>query len=56
MISSRAGPGSETALEPGMVVALEPALYAETEGVRLEHVVVVTDDGCELLSQFSLEL
>lgn len=52
----RVVPGGETALEPGMVVALEPALYSETEGIRLEHVVVVTEDGCELLSQFSLEL
>jgi hypothetical protein len=25
-----------------------------TEGPRLEHVVVVTHDGCDLLSQFSL--
>jgi Xaa-Pro dipeptidase len=49
-------PGGETVLEAGMVVALEPAFYSEREGVRLEHVVLVTDDGCELLSAFSVEL
>jgi len=39
-----------------MVVALEPAAYSEGEGVRLEHVALVTDDGCEVLSRFSLDL
>ena len=39
-----------------MVVALEPAVYADGEGVRLEQVVLVTEDGCEVLSDFSLEL
>jgi Xaa-Pro dipeptidase len=49
-------PGGTTVLEPGMVVALEPAVYADGEGVRLEHVVLVTEDSCELLSTFSLDL
>jgi Xaa-Pro aminopeptidase len=39
-----------------MVVALEPALYEGDEGVRVEQVVLVTDDGCEVLSGHSLEL
>ncbi len=49
-------PGGTTELEPGMVVALEPAVYADDEGVRVEQVVLVTDDGCELLSGHDLEL
>jgi Xaa-Pro aminopeptidase len=49
-------PGWETVLEPGMVLALEPAWYGDEEGVRLEWIVLVTDDGCEVLSRHALEL
>ena len=51
-------PGSDTILEPGMVVALEPGVYDEDagEGVRVEQIVVVTDDGCEVLSSHDLDL
>ncbi|MDW5598435.1 M24 family metallopeptidase, partial [Conexibacter stalactiti] len=43
-------------LREGMVLALEPALYADDFGIRLEHVVRVTADGCEVLSRHRLEL
>ena len=34
-----------------MVIALEPGIYVpEVGGVRLEHVVVVTPDGCDVLT------
>jgi Xaa-Pro dipeptidase len=49
-------PGSKTVLEAGMVVALEPGIYAPGEGVRVERVVLVTDDGCELLSGHDLDV
>jgi Xaa-Pro dipeptidase len=49
-------PGSERVLEPGMVVALEPGIYAEGWGVRVERVALVTDDGPEVLSGHDLEL
>ena len=49
-------PGGQTRLEPGMVVALEPGVYDENEGLRLEQVVVVTEDGCTLLSNHELGL
>ena len=49
-------PYNELVLAPNMVVALEPGVYGERQGVRLEHVVVVTDDGCEVLSQFDHQL
>jgi Xaa-Pro dipeptidase len=49
-------PGSETVLEAGMVVAFEPGCYEHAEGVRVEQVVLVTGDGCEVLSGHALEL
>jgi Xaa-Pro aminopeptidase len=49
-------PGSRTVLEPGMVVAFEPGVYGDVEGVRVEQVALVTADGCEILSGHELEL
>jgi len=49
-------PGSATVLEEGMVVAFEPGSYREGEGVRVEQVVLVTADGCEILSGHDLAL
>jgi Xaa-Pro aminopeptidase len=42
---------NEKTLEAGMIVALEPGIYLPgAGGVRLEHVVLVTHDGCEVLT------
>ena len=49
-------PGSTVVLEPGMVIALEPGSYEGGEGVRVEQIVLVTDQGCELLSGHELAL
>jgi Xaa-Pro dipeptidase len=49
-------PGSATVLEEGMVVAFEPGSYGDGEGVRVEQVVLVTPDGCEVLSGHELAL
>lgn len=42
----------ETVLKPGMVLTVEPGLYIEEEsiGIRIEDDVLVTDEGCEVLS------
>lgn len=49
-------PGSERLLEAGMVVALEPGLYGDGWGLRVEQIVLVTGDGHELLSGHDLSL
>ena len=41
-----------TALKPGMFVTIEPGIYIEGElGVRIEDLVLITKDGCEVISQ-----
>jgi len=48
------GPNPPATLEPGMVFTIEPALLLEDErlGVRLEDMLVVTENGVENLSAF----
>jgi Xaa-Pro aminopeptidase len=44
-------------LEPGNVVTVEPGVYlAGRGGVRIEDLVIVTDDGPEVLTEFTKEL
>jgi Xaa-Pro aminopeptidase len=49
-------PDADRVLEAGMVIALEPGTYGDDWGVRVEQVVLVTDDGCEVLSGHDLNL
>ncbi len=50
--SPRITPYNETVLESGMLIALEPAIYKSDFGIRLEHLMAVTETGCEVLTKF----
>jgi Xaa-Pro aminopeptidase len=53
----RLGRGSEARLAPGNVVTVEPGVYVPGRGgVRIEDLVAVTDDGCEVVSGTSKAL
>ena len=45
-------PTCETRIRPGMVLSVEPGVYlAGRLGIRIEDVVLITRDGCEVLSR-----
>jgi Xaa-Pro aminopeptidase len=48
---------SSVTLEPGMVVTVEPGIYLpDWGGIRIEDDVLVTPDGCEVLSHVAKSL
>ncbi len=44
-------------VQPGMIFSIEPGIYLPGQlGVRIEDLVLVTDDGCEVLNAYPKEL
>ena len=51
------GPESEDVVEEGMIFTVEPGIYIPGwGGVRIEDMVLVTGDGCEVLTNLSKEM
>ncbi|MBP2028998.1 Xaa-Pro dipeptidase [Acetoanaerobium pronyense] len=48
---------NEDVLEAGMIFSIEPGIYLPGEiGVRIEDLVLVTEDGCEVLNRANKEM
>lgn len=47
----------ETITKPGMVITVEPGIYLENEfGVRIEDMIIVTENGCEDITKSDKQL
>lgn len=49
---------NESMIQPGQVFSIEPGIYLPEEGigVRIEDLVLITEDGCEVLNHFPKDL
>ena len=57
MISAMMFTRSKSYLEAGMVITIEPGIYIpDLGGVRIEDMVLVEEDGCEVLTRTPKDL
>jgi Xaa-Pro aminopeptidase len=55
--SPRVAVGQQEVLRPGMVITVEPGVYLPGKwGVRIEDTVVVTEAGCDILTEYPKDL
>lgn len=55
--SPRLSPANHSVIEPGMLMTVEPGIYiADWGGVRIEDLLLVKDDGVEILTQSGKKL
>ena len=49
---------NQAVIQPGQCFSVEPGIYLPEEdlGVRIEDLVLITEDGCQVLNQFTKEL
>ncbi|HBG67376.1 MAG TPA: peptidase M24 family protein, partial [Kandleria vitulina] len=48
---------NDAIIKPGMIFSIEPGVYLPGEfGVRIEDLVLVTEDGCKVLNHYPKEL
>ena len=49
---------NQAVIQPGQCFSVEPGIYIPEEniGVRIEDLVLITEDGCEVLNSYPKEL
>ena len=49
---------NQSIIQPGQVFSIEPGIYLQEEGigVRIEDLVLITEDGCEVLNHYPKDL
>jgi len=49
---------NEDIIKVGQCFSVEPGIYIQEEGigVRIEDLVIITEDGCEVLNHFTKDL